>query len=118
MPALPFQIVSAISLHFGEPLVRARFMEYVLRFVRLAARYEEEFMGSTKIGYPSLPFTLGPDGYYQLGSGLLFSDDVSVAKELVLNAQRIEGWRRTVLYEYYTIVSDILNLCQLSPKVG
>ena len=85
-------------------------MEYVLRFVRLSARYEEEYMGSTKIGYQSLTFGMGPDGYLQLGGGLLFPDDVSVTKELALNAHRIEGWRRTKMYEHYTVVSAITPL--------
>ncbi|TDL18713.1 spindle pole body interacting protein [Rickenella mellea] len=94
-------VISAISYHFGEPLVRARFMEYVSRFVRLAARYEEEIMGSTKIAYPNSPFMDGPNGYTQLGSGMMFLDEVAGAKELAANANRIEGWRRTTMYEYY-----------------
>ncbi|KAH8113930.1 spindle pole body interacting protein [Phellopilus nigrolimitatus] len=95
-------IVSAISYHFGESLVRARFTEYVFRFVRLVGRYEEEYMGSTKIGYPSSSFSVAVDGYSQLGSGIIFPDDVSATKELSVNANRIEGWRRTKMYEYYS----------------
>lgn len=79
-------------------------MEYALRFVRLAARYEEDLYGSTKIGYPSSTFSDGPGGYTQLGSGLMFLDDSAGAKELVANANRIEGWRRTKMYEYYSAV--------------
>ncbi|THH12133.1 hypothetical protein EW145_g183 [Phellinidium pouzarii] len=94
-------IVTAISYHFGESLVRARFTEYVLRFVRLVARYEEDYLGSTKIGYPSTSFSVAVDGYSQLGSGIIFPDDVSATKELAVNANRMEGWRRTKMYEYY-----------------
>lgn len=89
-------IISAISYHFGEGLVRARFMEYVSRFVRLAARYEEEVLGPTKIGYPNIPFQ---DGH--LGSGISFSDDAAAMRELASNANRIEGWRRTNSYHYF-----------------
>lgn len=94
--------MNAIQWHFGETLIRARFTEYVQRFVRLAARYEEEYLGSTKIGYPTASF----DPYsQQLGGGLIFPDDVSASRELSQNAYRIEGWRRTKMYEYYLGVS-------------
>lgn len=98
------QIVSAISDHFGEALVRARFTEYVQRFVRLAARYEEEYLGSTKIGYPSSSVSFDSEGHCQLGSGLIFSDESAVVKELSANANRIEGWRRTKMYQHYSLV--------------
>ncbi|KDQ58432.1 hypothetical protein JAAARDRAFT_193004 [Jaapia argillacea MUCL 33604] len=89
-------IISAISYHFGEGLVRARFTEYVNRFVRLAARYEEEVIGSTKIGYPSASFSEG-----RLGSGIAFMDEASAVRDLSTNTSRIEGWRRTNSYQYY-----------------
>ena len=86
------------------------------RFVRLAARYEEEYLGSTKIGYPTASF----DTYtQQLGSGLIFPDDVSASRELTVNAYRIEGWRRTNMYEHYMAVRlypsfDILGVMTLT----
>lgn len=79
-------------------------MEFVQRFMRLAARYEEEYLGTTKIGYPSCAFSAGMDGYGQLGSGLSFSEDAAIAKELAFNANRIEGWRRSKMYELYAEV--------------
>ncbi|TFK49059.1 spindle pole body interacting protein [Heliocybe sulcata] len=89
-------IISAISYHFGENLVRARFAEYVGRFVRLAAKYEEETIGPTKIGYPSHAFQDG-----RLGSGMAFSDEISAMRDLQANANRIDGWRKTNSYRYY-----------------
>lgn len=89
-------ILSAISLHYGESHVRARFTEYTARFVKLAARYEEDVLGmSTAIGFPtqvySEPVGEGP----HLGSGLFFSDEAAGVRELAANASRIEAWRRT-----------------------
>ncbi|KZT25701.1 spindle pole body interacting protein [Neolentinus lepideus HHB14362 ss-1] len=89
-------VISAISYHFGENLVRSRFAEYVGRFVRLAARYEEEIIGPTKIGYPSVTYQDG-----RLGSGMAFSDETSAMRELQANASRIEGWRKTNSYRYF-----------------
>lgn len=99
--------MTAISYHFGESLVRARFTEYVFRFVRLVSRYEEEFYGPTKIGYPTATFSQSIDGYRQLGSGIIFPDDVSAGKELAINANRMEGWRKTKMYDYYASVSQV-----------
>jgi hypothetical protein len=79
--------------------VRMRFTEYVVRFVRLAARYEELAVGSTKLGCASAPFLDG-----SLGSGIVFPDEAVAFKELTANASRIEGWRRTKSYQYYVQV--------------
>jgi hypothetical protein len=66
-----------------------------VRFVRLASRYEELAVGSTKLGYGSAPFSDG-----SLGSGIVFPDEGVAYKELTANASRIEGWRRSKSYQY------------------
>jgi hypothetical protein len=73
--------------------VRARFQEYVLRFVRVASRYEEEVRGQTSIGFPSSAYAEG-----RLGSGIVFLDDSNGQKELIANASRIEAWTKTGTY--------------------
>jgi hypothetical protein len=90
-------IQSAINFHFGESAVRMRFTEYVIRFVRIAARYESETVGSTQIGYPTHQYS-ERDGRPTLGSGFIFGDESQSTKELTLNAHRIEGWKRTNTY--------------------
>jgi len=86
-----------------------RFTEYVIRFVRLASRYEEEVTGETRFGYTSAPFmdgtaTRGPT----LGSGITFGDDALGMRELTANAHRLEAWRQTKSYEYCVQVSRLL----------
>ncbi|CAK5265904.1 unnamed protein product [Mycena citricolor] len=93
------EIKAAIEYHYGESLVRIRFTEYVLRFVRLASRYEEDSTGSTKFGYPSSGFDSRLPNP-RLGSGIVFNDDAAGRKELAANSQRIEGWRKTNSFEY------------------
>ncbi|TFK25718.1 mesa protein [Coprinopsis marcescibilis] len=100
-------IRAAIEDHFGESLVRTRFTEYVMRFVRLASRYEEETTGTTKFGFPSSPFMEVPGQGPQLGSGLTFTDEASCWKELASNAHRIEAWRKTNSYHY--LVTDYVK---------
>lgn len=87
-------------MHYGESHVRARFTEYTARFVKMAARYEEDILGmTTEIGYPTIAYSESPTGGPQLGSGLVFSDEAAGARELAANASRIEAWRRTESYQ-------------------
>ncbi|KAJ7122034.1 stabilization of polarity axis-domain-containing protein [Mycena crocata] len=99
-------IKSAIEYHYGESLVRVRFTEYVLRFVRLASRYEEDMTGTTKFGYPSCAFDSRLPNP-RLGSGIVFNDESAGRKELTANSHRIEAWRKTNSYEY--ICADFRN---------
>ncbi|KAI0720675.1 mesa protein [Cerioporus squamosus] len=94
-------ILAAIASHYSEAHVRAKFAEYALRFVRVASRYEEDLLGSTTIGYPSSTYSERPGEKPRLGSGAFFTDDAACAKELAINAGRIEAWRRTECYRLY-----------------
>lgn len=93
-------------MHYGESHVRARFTEYAARFVKLAARYEEDVLGmTTTIGYPTVPYMEPPGEEPRLGSGLCFADEAAGARELAANASRIEAWRHTESYELWQQVS-------------
>ncbi|KZV67875.1 spindle pole body interacting protein [Peniophora sp. CONT] len=91
-------IITAINYHFGEGLVRARFTEYVARFVRLASKYEEDLTGSTTIGFPTTVFS-GSGEKGRLGGGMMWTDDMSGPRELQANASRIDGFRGTEVYK-------------------
>jgi len=100
------EVMSAIALHYGENVIRARFIDYASRFVRLASRYEEENIGHTTIGFTSRSYSEGlPGELGRLGSGLNFWDESGGLRELQLNANRIEGWRRSS--SYYTLQHDL-----------
>lgn len=86
-------------------MVRARFVEYLWRFVRLASRYEEDILGATTIGFPGVPFSEGPGDTSVLGSGIVFLDDVAGSREVTTNASRIEGWRRTPMHRMFQEVT-------------
>jgi hypothetical protein len=93
-------VLASIQLHYGEASIRARFMDYVNRFVRLASRYEEDKTGSTSIGFPSsvfVPATRTTPA--RLGRGAVFSEDEVVnLAEMSASLGRIEGWRSTSSY--------------------
>ncbi|CAO3671704.1 unnamed protein product [Rhizopus stolonifer] len=98
-------VLSAIQAHYGETSIRAKFQDYIFRFVRLAALYEEQVYHQTKIG-----FVCKDDG---LGYGPVFADEVTKKRELSVNASRIEGWRQTISYKYYQkdLATRIENAC-------
>ncbi|KAI9629491.1 hypothetical protein KEM48_012960 [Puccinia striiformis f. sp. tritici PST-130] len=53
-------ILQAIQAHFGEPIIRARMMDYVRRFIRIGSRWEEDQYGTSGIGIRTLTFRLMP----------------------------------------------------------
>lgn len=58
---LSAQISSLIDRHYGECIIRTRMAEYLLHFLRLAARYEDETYLSLpqgRIWYPTAPADL------------------------------------------------------------
>jgi hypothetical protein len=91
------QILSSIQAHYGEMAIRSKFQDYVTRFVQLASLYEEQTYGQTTIG---LNRSNTPESTKYLGTGLVFSDESSRAREISINASRIEGWRATTSYKY------------------
>ena len=91
-------VMAAIQGHYGEAHVRAKFQDYVGRFVRLAAVYEEDVYHQTKIAWPH-DSEIDTTGL--LGRGLVFPDTLTKQKELATYACRIEGWRQTISYRYY-----------------
>ncbi|KAI0642652.1 spindle pole body interacting protein [Trametes meyenii] len=94
-------VLGAIASHYSEAHVRAKFTEYAIRFVRVAARYEEDVLGATSIAWPTAVYTERGGEKPRLGSGGHFSDDISAAKDLASNASRVEAWRRTDCYKLY-----------------
>lgn len=98
------EVMASIQAHYGETSIRAKFQDYVFRFVRLAGVYEEQMYGQTQIGWPS--------NETHLGYGPVFQDEASKKRELNANANRIEGWRQSISYKYYQRVTWPINLCK------
>ncbi|KAI0366822.1 spindle pole body interacting protein [Pilatotrama ljubarskyi] len=109
-------VLGAIASHYSEAHVRAKFTEYVIRFVRVAARYEEDVLGSTSIAWPTAPYTERPGEKPRLGSGGFFADEATCAKDLAVNASRIEAWRRTECYKLFQ--ADWKHMMATNPIQG
>lgn len=93
-------ILTAMNNHFGEAHIRLRMVDFVSRFVRLAAYQEYQQTGVVKIGYPSIAYREG-----RLGSGVVFADETTKQREMRVNTHRIDAWRRTRSYKLYAKVS-------------
>lgn len=92
-------VLQAIQSHYGELAIRAKFADYVQRFVGLAALCEEESGLATRIGINQ---TNTPDHTGgQLGHGVVFIDEPSKQREILANRTRIEGWKESLSYRYY-----------------
>ncbi|ORX54605.1 spindle pole body interacting protein [Hesseltinella vesiculosa] len=92
------EVLGAIQSHYGETAIRAKFQDYVYRFVRLASLYEENVYQETKLAWRHDNET-DPSGL--LGTGYVFADEASKQRELVANAGRFEGWRQSLSYKYF-----------------
>lgn len=90
------EVMLAIQAHYGESAIRAKFEEYLQRFIRLAALHEQDRYGETHIGLTSDNTEFG-----YVGTGIVFPDEETRRKELAANAGRIEAWRNTSSYRMY-----------------
>jgi hypothetical protein len=99
------EIAHCISSRFGEKAVRARWRDWIVRFTRMAAAFEEMVYGASAlwIGHE--------ENHVIRGHGYVWPDDQSKIRDLTANMTRIEGWRGCRSYHAYVQVSSkrVLN---------
>lgn len=96
-------ILKSIAARRGERVVRAKWRDWVLRFTRIAAAFEEGVYGASAL-------YIGGDEHEQItgGHGFVWADDTARQKELAGNVYRIEGWRNT--RSYYSFIQVRLEI--------
>ncbi|TDZ36302.1 Protein mesA [Colletotrichum spinosum] len=107
-------ILRSIAARHGERVVRAKWRDWVIKFTRVAAAFEESVYGASAlyIGGDELDVNvLGINGH-----GYVWPDEQSKHKELAGNVTRIEGWRNT--RSYYSFIQDLAQLYQIRPLKG
>jgi hypothetical protein len=128
-------IQRSIVLRHGERVIRAKWRDWVMKFTRIAAAFEESVYGASAL-------YVGSDEYESnipagaAGHGYVWCDEASKAKELAGNVMRIEGWRNTRSYysfiqvckDYHkrreshtsglTALKDVAQLYQVRPLKG
>ncbi|MCJ1254759.1 hypothetical protein MMC24_002575 [Lignoscripta atroalba] len=104
-------VVRSISARHGESAVRAKWRDYIIKFTRIAAAFEESVYGASALYIGASEADAGSFGVS--GHGYVWTDEASRAKELGLNVWRIEGWRNT--RSYYSFIQDLASFWGRTP---
>ena len=90
---------SIVSRH-GEAVIRAKWRDWVVKFTRIAAAFEESVYGASALWIGG--DEASPEGLGVTGHGYVWSDEASRQRELAGSVSRIEGWRNT--RSYYSFI--------------
>ena len=104
-------MLRSISSRHGESVVRTKWREYVIRFTRIAAAFEETVYGASALYIGGNEADAGAHGVS--GHGYVWADEATKARELGANVWRIEGWRNT--RSYYAFIQDLAALWERKP---
>lgn len=104
-------IIRSISSRHGESVIRTRWREYVIKFTRIAAAFEETVYGASALYIGASEADAGAHGVS--GHGYVWADDAAKARELGANVWRIEGWRNT--RTYYAFIQDLAAVWERKP---
>lgn len=104
-------ITSSIQSRHGESVIRSKWRDYIIRFTRIAAAFEESVYGASALYIGASAAHGGAHGVR--GHGYVWPDDGAKARELGANVWRIEGWRAT--RSYYAFVQDLAAMWERKP---
>lgn len=100
-------ILRSIAARHGERVIRAKWRDWVLKFTRIAAQFEESVYGASALYIGSEDQEMTPPG--ASGHGYVWADDNAKHKELAGNVTRIEGWRNTRSYYSFIQVRSLVH---------
>jgi hypothetical protein len=125
-------VLASIAERRGEGAVRLKFRLWILKFIRIAASFEELVYGASAIfayyppGSPLSPSTATLDLPSPMtvldaalkdpaiaGHGYIWPSQEAKMRELAANATRIEGWTKT--RSYYNFIQDFSVMFSLRP---
>ncbi|KAI1002725.1 hypothetical protein K3495_g5480 [Podosphaera aphanis] len=89
-------ITRSIAARHGEGVIRAKWHEWVAKFTRVAAAFEEIVYGTSALCYGSE--TRDPTNEVFVSHGYVWPDEASKLRELTVGIHRIEAWRLTRSY--------------------
>lgn len=110
-PTFMESITSSIQSRHGESAIRSKWREYILKFTRIAAAFEESVYGASALYIGASETDSGAHGVR--GHGYVWPDDGARARELGANIWRIECWRTT--RSYYAFVQDLAAMWERKP---
>ena len=104
-------MVRSINSRHGESAIRSRWRDYIIKFTRIAAAFEESVYGASALFIGASEADAG--AYGVRGHGYVWPDDGAKARELGANVWRIEGWRNT--RSYYAFIQDLAAMWERRP---
>ncbi|KAI9786080.1 MAG: hypothetical protein M1816_008108 [Peltula sp. TS41687] len=104
-------VLRSIASRHGEAVIRAKWRDWVLKFTRVAAAFEESVYGVSALHVGGEEADTQNTGI--TGHGYVWSDEASRQRELAGSVYRIEGWRNT--RSYYNFIQDLAQLYSLRP---
>jgi len=115
-------ILKSINARHGERVIRAKWRDWVTKFTRIAAAFEETVYGASAlyIGSDDLEgsVTPGPPN----GHGYVWVDETAKLRELAGNVTRIEGWRNTRSYYSFiqvrTLIRELFGAAIYTPETN
>ncbi|OAA58613.1 protein MesA [Niveomyces insectorum RCEF 264] len=120
-------ILKSVAARLGERVVRAKWRDWVVKFTRIAAAFEESVYGTSVLNMdgggsgadpqttalsPTAGGSSAPPSAAS-GHGYVWPDDVAKQRELAGNVTRIEGWRNTRSYQSF--IKDVALLHSVRP---
>ncbi|KAF2141634.1 uncharacterized protein K452DRAFT_250340 [Aplosporella prunicola CBS 121167] len=114
-------LLTAINERRGEAAIRSRWRDWVHKFTRIAATFEETVYGASALYIgassatlsPTSPDTETPFDANIKGHGYVWATEAEKLKELAANVHRVEGWRNT--RSYYSYVQDLARVWERQP---
>lgn len=107
-------LLASIANRHGEGAIRQKWRDWVQKFTRIAAAFEECVYGASALYIGSHETDAGAFGV--TGHGYVWPDEVSRMRELAANVHRVEGWRIT--RSYYSYVQDLAHIWTKRPVRG
>ncbi|ROT38560.1 spindle pole body interacting protein [Sodiomyces alkalinus F11] len=110
------EVLKCIAARRGERVIRAMWRDWVIKFTRIAAAFEESVYGASALYIGGDDAETGSGPGVVSGHGYVWADEQSKQKELAGNVTRIEGWRNT--RSYYSFIQDLAQLYTVRPLKG
>lgn len=107
-------LLASIANRHGEGAIRQKWRDWVQKFTRIAAAFEECVYGASALYIGSHEIEAGTFGV--TGHGYVWPDEASRMRELAANVHRVEGWRTT--RSYYSYVQDLAQIWTKRPVRG
>lgn len=104
-------VLRSIASRHGENVIRAKWRDYIIKFTRIAAAFEESVYGASALYIGGEEADAGSAGVS--GHGCVWADETARQRELGGNVSRIEGWRNT--RSYYSFIQDLARLYTSRP---